>query len=145
MRRHGLEKNAVEIVSQALVTDLPSSFSDSPTKYMALCGYYMAQEAVRKVYLLFNLCGVSYLRSNPLVSRLHVSLRFLCAKFRSFLIKFSFTKSKNRFAESGGLAISDVDVVELHDCFSCNELLMYEALGLCKEGSFFPLSHVFIV
>jgi acetyl-CoA acetyltransferase len=25
-------------------------------------------------------------------------------------------------------------VVELHDCFSTNELLLYEALGLCKEG-----------
>ncbi len=28
----------------------------------------------------------------------------------------------------------DVDVVELHDCFSTNELLTYEALGLCGEG-----------
>ena len=27
-----------------------------------------------------------------------------------------------------------VDVVELHDCFSCNELVTYEALGLCPEG-----------
>lgn len=26
----------------------------------------------------------------------------------------------------------DVDVVELHDCFSVNELITYEALGLCK-------------
>jgi sterol carrier protein 2 len=24
--------------------------------------------------------------------------------------------------------------VELHDCFSCNELITYEALGLCPEG-----------
>ena len=28
----------------------------------------------------------------------------------------------------------DIDVVELHDCFSCNELITYEALGLCPEG-----------
>lgn len=28
----------------------------------------------------------------------------------------------------------DVDVVELHDCFSANELITYEALGLCKPG-----------
>jgi acetyl-CoA acetyltransferase len=27
-----------------------------------------------------------------------------------------------------------VDVVELHDCFAQNELLTYEALGLCPEG-----------
>ena len=26
------------------------------------------------------------------------------------------------------------DVVELHDCFTANELLTYEALGLCPEG-----------
>ncbi len=28
----------------------------------------------------------------------------------------------------------DVDVVELHDCFSANELITYEALGLCPPG-----------
>lgn len=30
--------------------------------------------------------------------------------------------------------IDDVQVVELHDCFSCNELITYESLGLCPEG-----------
>jgi len=33
-----------------------------------------------------------------------------------------------------GIGPDDVDVVELHDCFTANELLSYEALGLCKEG-----------
>lgn len=33
-----------------------------------------------------------------------------------------------------GLKPTDVDVIELHDCFSVNELLTYEALGLCPEG-----------
>merc|ERR1719499_1034321 len=33
-----------------------------------------------------------------------------------------------------GLAAADVRVVELHDCFSANELITYEALGLCGEG-----------
>jgi acetyl-CoA acetyltransferase len=28
----------------------------------------------------------------------------------------------------------DIQVIELHDCFSCNELVTYEALGLCGEG-----------
>jgi len=36
--------------------------------------------------------------------------------------------------EQAGLGPEDVDVVELHDCFTANELLTYEALGLCKEG-----------
>jgi acetyl-CoA acetyltransferase len=36
--------------------------------------------------------------------------------------------------EQSGLGPESVDVVELHDCFSCNELITYEALGLCPEG-----------
>ena len=36
--------------------------------------------------------------------------------------------------EKSGLGPEDVQVVELHDCFTANELLTYEALGLCKEG-----------
>ncbi|MFI1501605.1 lipid-transfer protein [Streptomyces platensis] len=35
---------------------------------------------------------------------------------------------------AGGLGIEDVDVIELHDCFSVNELLTYEALGMCEDG-----------
>ncbi|XP_011167719.1 non-specific lipid-transfer protein [Solenopsis invicta] len=37
------------------------------------------------------------------------------------------------FAESN-YKPSDVDVIELHDCFSVNELITYEALGLCGPG-----------
>lgn len=36
--------------------------------------------------------------------------------------------------EKAGIGPKDVDVVELHDCFTTNELLTYEGLGLCKEG-----------
>ncbi|GHB38376.1 putative lipid-transfer protein Ltp1 [Streptomyces cirratus] len=36
--------------------------------------------------------------------------------------------------EASGLGVEDVDVIELHDCFSINELLTYEALGMCGEG-----------
>ncbi len=36
--------------------------------------------------------------------------------------------------EQSGLGPEDVDVVELHDCFSCNEMITYEGLGLCAEG-----------
>jgi acetyl-CoA acetyltransferase len=36
--------------------------------------------------------------------------------------------------EAAGIGPQDVDVVELHDCFAQNELLSYEALGLCPVG-----------
>ena len=35
---------------------------------------------------------------------------------------------------NAGVTADQVDVVELHDCFSANELVTYEALGLCPEG-----------
>jgi acetyl-CoA acetyltransferase len=36
--------------------------------------------------------------------------------------------------EQAGIGPRDIDVIELHDCFAQNELLTYEALGLCDEG-----------
>ena len=36
--------------------------------------------------------------------------------------------------EQAALGPDDVDVIELHDCFTANELITYEALGLCGEG-----------
>jgi acetyl-CoA acetyltransferase len=36
--------------------------------------------------------------------------------------------------EQAGIGPEDVDVVELHDCFTTNEILTYEGLGLCREG-----------
>lgn len=36
--------------------------------------------------------------------------------------------------EQAGVAPTDVQVVELHDCFTPNEVINYEALGLCEEG-----------
>lgn len=39
-----------------------------------------------------------------------------------------------RAFQKSGIKPEDVQVVELHDCFSCNELITYEALGLCAPG-----------
>ena len=51
------------------------------------------------------------------------------------MVGFDMTKDAARKVyEQAGLGPSDVDVVELHDCFTANELLTYEGLGLCPEG-----------
>ncbi|WP_277588692.1 lipid-transfer protein [Pseudomonas chlororaphis] len=36
--------------------------------------------------------------------------------------------------EAAGIGPEDIDVIELHDCFTANELLTYEGLGLCPAG-----------
>src|SRR3954469_13005758 len=43
-------------------------------------------------------------------------------------------EAARRAYEEAGVAPEDVDVCELHDCFSTNELITYEALGFAAEG-----------
>ena len=51
------------------------------------------------------------------------------------LVGYDMSKQAAREAlEEAAESIDDVDVVELHDCFSANELITYEALGLADEG-----------
>ncbi|GCE43207.1 3-ketoacyl-CoA thiolase [Rhodococcus wratislaviensis] len=81
---HDLAGQAVEIVGQSMVTDLPSTFEDRSA--ISLVGADMTRTAAARVY------------------------------------------------EQAGIGPDDIDVIELHDCFSTNELLTYESLGLCGEG-----------
>ncbi len=41
--------------------------------------------------------------------------------------------ARTAYAEAG-IQPSDVQVVELHDCFSANELITLDAIGLCEPG-----------
>jgi acetyl-CoA acetyltransferase len=51
------------------------------------------------------------------------------------MVGYDMTKAAaKQVYEQAGLGPKDVDVVELHDCFTANELLTYEGLGLCPEG-----------
>ena len=83
--KHDLWDQAIEIVGQAMTTDLPSTF-DATTDCMRIVGYDMSREAARRAY------------------------------------------------EEAQVGAEDVDVIELHDCFSANELITYEALGIAAEG-----------
>lgn len=44
-------------------------------------------------------------------------------------------ESARQVYEAAGVGPEDIAVVELHDCFTTNELLTYEALGLTPEGT----------
>lgn len=58
-------------------------------------------------------------------------------KDKSLMKAAGYDMTKNAAKElylSTGITPDQVQVVELHDCFSANELITYEALGLCPEG-----------
>ena len=51
------------------------------------------------------------------------------------MVGYDMTKAAaQKVYEEAGIGADEVDVVELHDCFTANELLTYEGLGLCPEG-----------
>lgn len=45
------------------------------------------------------------------------------------------TAAATKVYEAAGVGPEDIDVVELHDCFTANELVTYEALGLTAPGT----------
>ncbi len=52
------------------------------------------------------------------------------------LIGFDMAKAAaDQVYEQAGVGPEDIQVVELHDCFTANELLTYEALSLTPEGT----------
>lgn len=52
------------------------------------------------------------------------------------LVGYDLTRSAaSQVYEASGVGPEDVPVVELHDCFTANELISYEALGLTPEGT----------
>jgi sterol carrier protein 2 len=84
VRKHNLQKQAVEIAGMAMTTDFESSFKDKSC--IKMVGFDMTRKAAQKAY------------------------------------------------EQSGLGPENVDVIELHDCFSTNEMITYEGLGLCEQG-----------
>jgi len=51
------------------------------------------------------------------------------------LVGFSMTHAAaQRVYEAAAIGPEAIDVVEMHDCFAQNELISYEALGLCGRG-----------
>jgi acetyl-CoA acetyltransferase len=56
---------------------------------------------------------------------------------KSMMRVIGYDMSKNaadQVYEAAGVGPDDIQVVELHDCFTPNELITYEALGLCPVG-----------
>lgn len=80
-KKHGIS-NAVEIVGQALTTDMNVSHDN----ILNLVGADMTRRAAKQVY------------------------------------------------EAAGIGPEEVDILELHDCFTPNEVITYESLGICEEG-----------
>ncbi len=76
--------------------------------------------------------------SNPVFIAAQVMTTDFPSSFETSMMKmvgYDMAKSAaDQLYAKAGVGPQDVDVVELHDCFTANELLTYEAIGLCPEG-----------
>jgi sterol carrier protein 2 len=89
------------------------------------------------------LCSDDYARRKGKAGAVYIAAQAMTTDYPSSFQDESMIKmvgfdmaqeAAHKVYEKAGLGPADVDVVELHDCFTTNEVLTYEALGLCKEG-----------
>ena len=89
------------------------------------------------------ICSPEYAKKKGLQSSVYIAAQAMRTDYASTFEERSMIKmvgydmaknTANAVYERAGLGPKDVQVIELHDCFTANELLTYEALGLCPEG-----------
>jgi acetyl-CoA acetyltransferase len=85
-----------------------------------------------------------YARKNGLDGSIVIKAQAMATDFASTFTEQDMTKivgydmskaAANQVYEASGVSPTDIRVVELHDCFTANELLTYEAIGLTPEGT----------
>ncbi len=89
------------------------------------------------------LCSDEFAKKHGAASPVYIAAQVMTTDYRSSFDEDSMIKmigydmakeAASQLYEKAGIGPKDVDVIELHDCFSANELLTYEAIGLCPEG-----------
>lgn len=89
------------------------------------------------------LCSDEFAAKHNISNPVYVAAQAMATDFASSfdessmikMVGYDMTKvASKEVYEQAGIGPEDVDVVELHDCFTANELLTYEGLGLCPEG-----------
>lgn len=88
------------------------------------------------------LCSDEYAKRKGITGAVYIAAQSMttdyASSFQDSMIKMvgfdMAAAAAKQVYEKSGVAPSDVDVVELHDCFTANEILTYEALGLCGIG-----------
>ncbi len=89
------------------------------------------------------LCSDEFAKKHGIGKPIYIAAQAMTTDYKSSfdessmikMVGFDMTKkaAEKVYAEAG-LGPKDVDVIELHDCFTTNEVLTYEGLGLAKEG-----------
>ena len=136
-RRHA-GKNPYALFADPLTLDdimaSPEVF-DPLTRYMCCPPTCGAAAAI--------LCSDDFAKKHGISSPVYIAAQSMTTDFPSTFAEESMMKvcgydmaaaAAKQVYDKSGIGPDQLNVVELHDCFSSNELLTYDALGLCKEG-----------
>lgn len=89
------------------------------------------------------LCSDEFAQKHGIRNPVYIAAQAMTTDFASSFDEHSMIKmvgydmtraAAEQVYNAAGVAPEDIQVIELHDCFTANELLTYEALGLCPEG-----------
>jgi sterol carrier protein 2 len=117
-----------EIKNSPIIHEPLTKLQCSPTSDGAACAILASEEFVRKNKLETKAIEILALE---MATDLPSSFKEDCIK----MVGFDMSKlAAEKAFRKAGISPRDVQVVELHDCFSANELITYEALGLCEPG-----------
>ncbi|WP_435141043.1 lipid-transfer protein [Pseudopelagicola sp. nBUS_19] len=136
--RHA-SRNSLALLNKELTEDevlrAPSLWNGVMTRLMACpptCGGAAA-----------ILCSKNFAQKNNLSEAVLLKAQAMTTDYPSTftahdmmqLAGFDMSKAAcEQVCDMAGIGVDEVDVVELHDCFAQNELISYEALGLCPAG-----------
>jgi acetyl-CoA acetyltransferase len=121
--QHQREFTREEVLNSRMIADPLTLYQCAPTgdgvAALVLCAEETARRYSTKPAVLMAggaLCSQVYVPDDP-------------TSIHAFT-----TKAANQAYEMAGCGPGDLDVVELHDCFSIAEICHYENLGLCTKG-----------
>jgi len=153
MEKYGTRK---ETFAKIAVKNHRHSVNNPRSQYREACSIdeVMAARLVYDPLTILQCCPTSdgaaaavvvseaYLRKNPNARAIEIAgMQMTTDKMDDFsrgrigMVGMGMTeRAAKSVYEQSGIGPNDVQVIELHDCFSTNELITYEGLGLCKEG-----------
>lgn len=88
------------------------------------------------------LCSDDFAKKHSISNPVYIAAQSMTTDFASSfedsmmkMVGYDMTvEGARQVYEAAGIGPEDIDVIELHDCFTANELITYEGLGLCPEG-----------
>jgi sterol carrier protein 2 len=125
-----VEYTLEEIAASPMIHDPLTKLQCSPTSDGAACAVVASERFVERHGLgerAIEIAGQAMVTDLPSTFDEHADCMTIVGA------DMSRDAARQAYAEAE-IDASDVDVCELHDCFSANELISYEALGFAAEG-----------